>query len=184
MPYKTFKHFCNVKKKELISSDRVCEYCGNNGEDNGWYLSAVGGWGNYVDKTGFSPFGPHRRLLDALFFPFWKTCSKCNDMGIIDADNNPNAWQRCPDCDDSKGGTFIGSTEDMNWIIYVVLSAYPDSVGGKHADEYQEIYEKYKFDLENPVPDTSIDGIIKDTNTNGGGLWNITITGDGDRFDL
>ena len=106
-----------------------------------WDLSVVEQWCLYARKTGFQPTGPHRQLLDQLFFRHWNECTICNGVGVVDG-KEAHKWKDCPICH-SLGGFYSGSQEEWQELIFRVLSEYPDSACGDRKSEYLDIYRKY-----------------------------------------
>ena len=106
-----------------------------------WELSVVEHWCLYARKTGFQPTGPHRQLLDLLFFPHWNECIVCNGVGVVDG-KEPGKWRDCPICH-SLGGFYSGSEEEWEELIFMVMSEHPESACGDRKEEYLNIYHKY-----------------------------------------
>ena len=169
MPYKSYDHNCPCASNLVFVE--ICPECHNQGELTGWGLSVVENWCLYVRKTGFGPFGSHRHLLDLLFYEYWEYCPDCDGVGVIDAENNLG-YENCLNCD-HKGGFYTGESRDWNRMIYEVISAYPDSIGAAYQEEYNEIYKKYKYELENPKPVLTNEDIANSHNRNGGGIFDV-----------
>lgn len=106
-----------------------------------WTLSVVEHWCQYARKTGFSPMGPHRQLLDSLFYPYWNTCESCSSSGVVNGIEE-TAWRTCPACD-GKGGFFTGSTYEWEELIFRMMSVCPESVCENTKERYLTIYHKH-----------------------------------------
>lgn len=113
----------------------------NNWSQKTWELSVVEHWCLYSSQTGFQPTGPHRQLLDRLFFPQWQTCEICNGNGIVDG-SDEDTWKNCPICF-SNGGFYTGTTEQWEKMIFRVMDEYPEYVCGNTKERYLTIYHKY-----------------------------------------
>ena len=167
MPHRAYNHKCTCNAGRKFAE--YCPDCNIKGEVNGWGLNRIENMGNYIRNTGFAPVGYHRHLVDCLFYQDWKRCQDCNGIGVVDA-NNLEGWEYCSNCD-SKGGFYIGGRDDWYRMIYEVVSAYPNSIGGAHQEEYNEIYNKYKYELENPKPALTDEDTANSHNRNGGGAF-------------
>mgnify|MGYP003968667871 FL=1 len=169
MPHKTYILNCTCNTSN--GNVEYCPDCNLKGEYNGLGLSMTENMCVYVLKTGFQPFGRHRHLLDRIFFEYWKYCENCNGIGIIE-DGNDGGYQYCQCCG-RKGGFYIGDKEEWDRMIYEVLSAYPDSAGGNYKAKYQDIYDKYKRELDHPTPVFTNEDIVRSHKLNGGGIFDV-----------
>ena len=114
------------------------------GQKSKWTLSVVEHWCLYSRRTGFQPTGPHRRLLDGIFFRYWDECSICNGIGILDAEdsNDGKKWKECPSCQ-GLGGIDTAPEPEWNKIIILMMAEYPEYVSGHKKDEYWSIYLRH-----------------------------------------
>jgi len=114
------------------------------GQKSKWTLSVVEHWCLYSRRTGFQPTGPHRRLLDGIFFRHWDKCKTCNGVGILDAEdsNDGKKWKECPSCQ-GLGGIYTAPEPEWNKMIILMMAEYPEYVCGDRKDEYWSIYLRH-----------------------------------------
>jgi len=113
----------------------------NSDQPSKWDLSVVERWCLYATQTGFQPMGPHRRLLDTLFFRHWDKCEHCGGIGIVNATEpqHKKGWVNCSICQ-GLGGSYTGSESDWNQFIIKIMTHYPKYVCGHTKEEYWSIY--------------------------------------------
>lgn len=125
MPLQFWRHSC-PEAKGILTTNPICQYCGQPQEYAGWSLTMYEGMAVYQYVYGLKPMGAHRPMADRLLTPLRRRCETCAGEGVLSAGQPGSRWRVCAACE-GTGGTWGCSPDDVEAVRREVLRVFPDA---------------------------------------------------------
>lgn len=134
MPVQHWNHSCQVLNGTIWMESSHCDRCGEEGQYDGWYLTAHERIARHQYIYGLKQFGSHTAMVANTLKSLRNTCEQCSGRGIL-TDPVEDRWSVCPACG-GTGGHWIVSKAKIEVARRRVLDAYPNAEAPRLAPEY------------------------------------------------